>query len=76
MRFLGIWAGFVAVLVVLIVNMLVFVLQFFMGVLVFVVFGQVQVDAGGHAQGRADKPGGDGFVEEHQREAGANEGGE
>ena len=55
---LGILAGFVIVLLVL------------------VVFGQVQVDASGHAQGRAEESGGDGLVEEHQREAGANEGGE
>ena len=56
---------------------LVFVLvMFVMSVFMFVVFGQVQVDAGGRAQSRADEAGADGFVEEQQREAGAREGAE
>ena len=63
-RLPGVLGRFVLMLMMLIVDVLMFVLEFFVGMLVLVVFGEVEVDAGGHAQGGGGKAGAERFVKE------------
>lgn len=61
----GVLAGFVLMLMMFIMDVLMFVLEFFVGVLVLVVFGEVEVDAGCHAQGGGYKAHGKRFTKKN-----------